>query len=71
MKATVLSGSYLSTAKYNADPKKPISSPWVRGAVEAELIGMWLDAIVLTKALPQPCEDTNYGGEKKNLEDDS
>jgi hypothetical protein len=33
MKATALSGSYLSTAKYNADPKKPISSPWVRGAI--------------------------------------
>jgi hypothetical protein len=31
----------------------------------------WAGDPVLTEALPQPCEDTCYGGEEKNLEDDS
>ena len=41
MKATVLSGSYLSTAKYNADPKSD-QQPWGKGSHEAKLIGMWI-----------------------------
>jgi hypothetical protein len=40
MKASVLSGSYLSTAKYSADPKKPISSPWARGDMSLRQIAL-------------------------------
>ena len=46
MKANALSGSYLSTAKYNADPEKPVSSPWVGEVIGPKLVEVTPDGSI-------------------------